>query len=359
MAKIAGFQFGHVEWFSKAGSSKQHTFKSSHGTQRGRGWSSADVLAEAERKKGHCQHVESPQPPTILHGSFDKVREAARTWAATQTVEVKLKDGTVKHRAMRSDGPEMAAGVISFPRDRMDEWEAYRDHAIKELKKKHGERLRLVLEHLDENHPHIHYYLVPKPGEDFGVVHDGYKASREARSQPGNKIRTAFNEAMKGWQDWLQEAVAKPFGLARIGPARARSTRKEWRKDEVRRLEEREATVATKEQTLSAEVERVAKLMTDIERREDLLVKKQEQISLMEIMKTASVATQLLKTKDETAKLHEQAARLVKENEAAKAELRNIFDKFGLLQQQAVQVHAPRILEMLEVKTTKIDSLGL
>jgi hypothetical protein len=224
-----GFQFAHLDWFSAAGAPKTRAVAtSSHGSQRGRGWNNAEILAEAMREPGNCDHVAKPMPPMIYHGSIDEVTEAITAFVDSQKVQVRLKSGEVAVRKPRSDSPSLAAGVISFPQTRIDEWPAFRDHAIRQLEDRYGERLRCVLEHLDERHPHIHFYLVPRPGESFSAVHDGYEASRDARKKPGNKIRAAFRGAMTIWQDWVQSAICGPFALARLGPGRRRLSRRRW-----------------------------------------------------------------------------------------------------------------------------------
>lgn len=317
-----GFQFGHTDWAGKKGAAKKSqrwSTRGSHGTQRTTGWSAADILAEAARLKGHCEHVPHPKPPGLVYGvPLDEVEAICDTWAATQKVEVKAKDGTIRHRKMRSDAPMMACGVISFPVDRLDEWPAFRDHAIDELEKKHGKRLRSVVEHLDESHPHLHFYLVPEPGEDFGVVHDGYAASRLARSEPGNKIRTAFKAAMVGWQDWLHEKIGAPFGLARLGPARARQTNKEWKESEKTRiLEQQQKQVDERAKDQEATQERIEKLLADLERRDALIVKKQHSLDMTHIDRT----TVLTKRIDGVNKTQAELDRLIAENAKTNEEL--------------------------------------
>lgn len=131
-----GFQFAHLQWSAKIRVSKRQMIKGYFGSQRGKGWSASDILAEAERKIGHCSHVENPKPPNRIHGApLDQVEEYAERWAATQKVSVRLKNGVIVKRKMRSDAPILASGVISFPKNREDRWPAFRDHAIKQLKK--------------------------------------------------------------------------------------------------------------------------------------------------------------------------------------------------------------------------------
>lgn len=355
-----GFQFGHNQWSGKKGAAKKSqkwSTRASHGTQRSSGWSAADILAEAARLKGHCEHVPSPKPPGLVYGvPLDEVEAICDTWAASKKVEVKMKDGTIRHRKMRSDAPILASGVISFPKDRADEWPQFRDHAVQELEKKHGKRLRSVVEHLDESHPHLHFYLVPLPGEDFGIVHDGYAASRAARSQPGNKIRTAFQDAMRKWQDWLHESIGAPFGLARIGPARARLDNEEWKESEKKRaLEQQQKQVDEGAKQQEAAQARIDKLLADVERREGLITKKQHSIDMKDIERTTILAKKIT----DANKTQQELDRLVAENDKSKTELRGIFDTLTLLQQQAVEVHQPKILETLQIKVTKATKLGL
>jgi hypothetical protein len=346
-----GFQFAHIDWYSQSGAKKRASFSSSHGTQRGRGWSNSEILAEATRKPGNCGHVPSPSPPTICHGSIQEVEDAIEAFVAENKVEVTLKSGLVVSRKARSDSPSMAAGVISFPRDRIAEWPAFRDHAIEQLKERHGDRLRCVLEHLDEAHPHIHYYVVPRPSEAFGVVHDGYAASRAARKQPENKIRAAFQAAMRAFQDWVQSAICAPFALARLGPGRARLSRKAWKADEIDRLEEREKAVVTRETTLDASQVQIDKLLADLKRRESLMEIKAKDANHKHIERTASLAAQQTKAQ-------EQLDRLYAENNKARKDLVDIYMTMTEIQRTVLQARVPEIIEILHsAKKTKLPAI--
>lgn len=221
------FQFGHLSWAARVRTAKRSSIKVGGVTTREVGWSAQDLADEAERKAGACEHIEAPQPPNLIFG----VMPSEAVVEATEWGNNAKEGGEKRKTKLRSTSPVMAAGVISLPDSlKNDVWPIYRDECVKALKDKYGERLRSVVEHLDEAHPHIHFYLVPNPGEDFGAVHEGYAASRKARKEPENKVRTAFQQAMQGWQDWLFEAVSSRFGLARTGPARERIKRQEWQR---------------------------------------------------------------------------------------------------------------------------------
>ena len=311
-----GFQFAHIQWFGKIGSSKRQFTESTHGSQRGKGWSAADILAEAGRVKGHCSHVDDPQQPTLIYGlPLNQVEGIADNWAKHQATKVTSVNGKISTRKMRSDAPTLVSGVISFPKERIAEWPAFRDHAIAQLKQKYSERLISVVEHLDETHPHLHFYLVPNIDEPFGAVHAGYAASRAARKSKGNLIRSSFKEAMRKWQDWIQESIAAPFGLARIGPRRARETNARWKSDEAKRLLKlREAAARQREGDL-------AKKEANLMRREALILNKEQAIESANIAHTQLMAAQFIDLIKEKTKAVNEVAENVKIADKLKAVL--------------------------------------
>ena len=223
------YQFAHIQWAARVRSNKQSSVEQNGMKTRDVGWSAQDLADEAERMPHACEHVESPQPPTLVYGVMPSQAVAEATaWGGQAT------EGRDKRRTkLRSTSPVIAAGVVSLPSSMIDVWPAYRDEVVEALKERYGDRLRSVVEHLDEAHPHMHFYLVPKPGEQFGAVHEGYQARNEERKKgPGAKVRTAYQDAMKGWQDWLHERVSSRFGLLRLGPKRERLSRQEYKRQQ-------------------------------------------------------------------------------------------------------------------------------
>lgn len=227
------YQFAHVEGYARAA-----------GRGKKGGNSVAGVVAEAEREPGYCHHVEAPQEPTLLYG----VRPSEAGRMAVEWAEA-AKDA--RGHALRKDGLCLLGGVISLPRAMEERWEPFSKDALKWLKKEYGPRLRSVISHNDEAHPHIHFFVVPKPGERFEEVHDGIRAMAAANPNRGDRDRSAaqktldrkagglaFVEAMRAWQDRFWEGVARRYGLARLGPRRQKLTRAEWkaREAEARRL---------------------------------------------------------------------------------------------------------------------------
>ena len=186
----------------------------------------SEIAAEAERHPDAIPHIEKPLPPILLFGVMpSEVVKEAEEWAQT------AKDAI--GRKLRIDGMCMDAGVVSFPADRIDEWPAYRDEAIEWLKKKYGDNLKSIVEHTDEPYPHIHFYVVPKKGEKFDSIHEGYAAMNAVpKESPRIDRKTAFGVAMTAWQDEVYLAFGLKYGLARTGPRRQRLTRAEWQEQQ-------------------------------------------------------------------------------------------------------------------------------
>ena len=225
-----GYQFIHLEGYAKSGS-RQKAVPPKDG-KRGRPavrkWSARDIAAEAMREPDACPHVEHPQPPRVLHGCTPmEAAVLAEEWASTAL------DG--RGHALRADGLAMAAGVVSLPSERAEDWPQFRDATVQWLQEQYGPRLRSVVEHTDEMHPHLHFYAVPLEGERFDVLHPGRKAAAE-KARPGGKKgaqNTEYNRAMQGWQDGFQNAIAAHFGLTRLGPGRRRLSRGAWKAEQA------------------------------------------------------------------------------------------------------------------------------
>lgn len=215
---MTGYQFHHLESYARVA-----------GKKKTGGHSIYSISAEAERQAGACDHVPSPQPPSLLYGCMpSEAAQQAAAWAE------KAKDS--RGHALRKDGLCLGGGVITWPAERsQEEWEAYRDSSIAWLRSKHGNRLLSVVEHLDEPHKHIHYYLIPQEGERFDVLHPGRAAAAGAKAA-GNKKgeqNTAYIVAMRQWQVDFHREVSAHHGLTRLGPRRRRLTRAEWKAEQV------------------------------------------------------------------------------------------------------------------------------
>lgn len=214
-----GYQFAHIQGYARTGSQQRKGDR-----MQPRKWGIRDIVAEAEREPDACPHVAAPMPPILLHGAMPSQAEAAaHAWAAT------AKDA--KGRKLRTDGLCLLSGVISLPDERAEDWPQFRAATVQWLRDQYGERLQSVVEHTDEEHPHLHFYAVPLEGERFEVLHVGRQAAAVAAAEGKKKgaQNAAYKKAMQGWQDDFQEKVAASFGLARTGPGRERLTRGEWK----------------------------------------------------------------------------------------------------------------------------------
>jgi hypothetical protein len=214
-----GFQFLHVESYARQA-----------GKGKAGGHTVASVMAEATRQPDACPHVENPAPPVLLFGCpLAEVEAEATNWAANSVDAI--------GRKLRKDGLCLLGGVISAPDD-MDakDWAAMKLDAIAWLNR--DGRLVSVAEHTDEAHRHIHFYKVPAPGQRFETLHPGRAAALAAKADgalKGDQNR-AYKEAMRGLQDDFFEQVGARHGLTRLGPAKRRLTRSEWKAEQVAAL---------------------------------------------------------------------------------------------------------------------------
>lgn len=208
-----GYQFIHLEAYAREASKQKKG--SAHKSVR-------DIIAEAAREPGNCPHVEFPEPPEIIYGSLYDAERSANEWAEQATDD--------KGRKLRKDGHCLLAGVISLPKQRESEWPEFSKLSLKYLKQKYGDRLKAVVGHHDESHPHMHFYCVARPSESFSSIHEGQKAAKKVKKAGKKKgeQNTAYIQAMRLFQDDFYFKVGIRAGLVRFGPKRKRKTRAEW-----------------------------------------------------------------------------------------------------------------------------------
>lgn len=209
------FQFVHVNSYSRTLSKKATHSK----------WSAKDVVAEATRDPSAIPHIDNPQAPIHVYGQpIEELLGTLDAWAAV------TKD--TLGRATRKDAVCLLAGVFSAQEGTPpDQWEQIKTDAIKWAQDKYGERLKTVLEHVDEGHPHCHFYVVPLPGESFDQVHEGRAAVKAFIAAGGEKTKSnaVYRDVMRGFQDEYYDAVGAPSGMTRIGPGKRRLTREAWK----------------------------------------------------------------------------------------------------------------------------------
>lgn len=217
------FQFVHVNSYSRTLSKKASHAK----------WTAADVVAEATRDPSAIPHIDTPQAPIHVYGKpIEQLLGALDHWAEN------TKDAGGK-RATRKDAVCLLAGVFSVPAGTpVEDWEQIKKDAIEHLQAKYGACLHTVIEHVDEDHPHCHFYVVAEPGQAFETVHQGRAAVKEFIAQGGSKRESnnVYREAMRAYQDEYFDAVGAKNGMARIGPGRRRLTRSAWKAEQLQAL---------------------------------------------------------------------------------------------------------------------------
>ena len=186
-------------------------------------WSANDILAEAARRPGACDHVTEPLPPTLIHGVTLEQIEAELT-----DIQSNARDAV--GRRLRKDATVLLAGVASYPSDGGD-YEVWKQLTVEWLRYRFGENLRAVVEHLDESHPHLHFFIVDPIAGNVKGLHPGFAAAK-GMVNPVLQ-RKAYTEAMRTFQDEYWGHVGGPTALARIGPRRRRLTRDEWAQEQA------------------------------------------------------------------------------------------------------------------------------
>lgn len=222
--------FNHYEVYGRRGAHKRHS------TQRRP--SLFDIHAELMRAPGGCQHITNPAPPNILVGLHpDVVIEQAVTFAA-QAVGIRI------------DTPILLAGVMTWPvpretiensEEEREKYLAWQNDAVAWAQGLWGERLKCVVEHVDEGRLHLHYWVLPElcPDRRLSIcdVDFGRRAAKATDDAGGNgrEQKAASEQAMRAFQDRYWNEVGCKHGLARLGPRRLRLTRQEWKDQEAER----------------------------------------------------------------------------------------------------------------------------
>lgn len=225
------FQFIHNDAYGREGSTQTKTVIKKNGdrvTTTKKVRSLREILEEQARELEACPHIDRPSPPRILYGVPPlEVLAIAEEWAET------AKDA--RGHKLRKDGNVALVGVASLPREMEDDFPKFAEDTLVFLKEKYGDRLKSVVIHDDEAHPHLHYSVVPRIGERFEDIHEGIKAKNEAKKN-GEKLKgqnLAYISAMREFQDDFYNKVGMKNGLARLGPGRRRLTRGEWNREKA------------------------------------------------------------------------------------------------------------------------------
>lgn len=230
------YQFVHLDLWSRKADPK--------------GRSTSFIFDEASRKPIACVHVPDPRPPTTLYGvAIEEARAMHDTAAEVANTTVKGKP-----RKIRADQKTLHTVVASHPytveevradKAKLSEVRDWERRTIQWLRKQYGPALKTVIRHTDEKQWHIHAYIIPTADPEMKAMsfHPGTIAKRAVKSagpRPGEDAKAlnkrsdvAYKSAMRGWQDSYHDAVAAPCGLTRLGPARRRLSREEWKAEQA------------------------------------------------------------------------------------------------------------------------------
>ena len=225
-----GYQFFHIEAYARVAKSYEREITIKKGSRAGQKEikktetrSLEEIMGEQARIEQDCPHVGDPRRPGLLYGVPPmEVLAIADEWAD------QAKDS--RGYKIKKDGSVAIVGVASLPREMEDDFPEFAEATLKWLKAKYGDRLKSVVVHDDEPHPHLHFTVIPRKGERLDDIHEGLKAKSEAKknNQKGKAQNLAYIGAMRKLQDDFYEKVAMRSGLTRLGPARTRDTRSVW-----------------------------------------------------------------------------------------------------------------------------------
>jgi hypothetical protein len=140
----------------------------------------------------------------------------------------------------------LIAGVVSYPLEtkylknndeKLKLYEEWQKRTIKHIDQEFGaDNVMCILEHTDEEYPHLHFYVKPKltPDKTYTLddLHPGRRAVKEMggyTKENGKQRRIAYKAGMREFQDRFYNSVSSYFAHARTGPRRQRLTREGWK----------------------------------------------------------------------------------------------------------------------------------
>jgi hypothetical protein len=197
-------------------------------------------INEGLRAEGFCPHVHNPQEPQILYGKTeglaDKIDALKASTKRQVTQLTRSKVLKTFERSIRDSEDVVLFGIASWPRKWSEEnprlYAESKNKTVEKLKKQYGNQLQAVVFHDDEEHPHLHFWVIPDNLEMFRVcpATAAEKALDVSKSKSTSKMRMAVrSQALKTYQkEWHHEVFASA-GLAKEGPRRRRMTRVEWK----------------------------------------------------------------------------------------------------------------------------------
>lgn len=178
------------------------------------------ILDEATRVPDACSHVDGPKPPRWIAGSRDVIEAAVEDYKAKDKQVVHMADGTTRIRKRRGDCCCLVAGMASHPipvaelnKENAEAVKQWMSATVDFLKNQFGEKLKGVCLHLDESHPHLHFFVVG----DAQRLHPGMKNEIKGHTRiadPDERM-DAHKAGLKKWLDKYHAEVGSLFGLER------------------------------------------------------------------------------------------------------------------------------------------------
>ena len=156
----------------------------------------AQMVGARDRRRGHAPSltpapVAQPCRPRCCTAAPGRGREAGPRLGRQQPG----RQGA--QAARRWPRPGGWGGVL--PAEQRQDWPRFREATVAWLRQQYGERLRSVVEHTDEAHPHLHFYAVPLPGERFQVLHPGRQAAAEKGPPRGKRAHRTPHTSRLWW----------------------------------------------------------------------------------------------------------------------------------------------------------------
>ncbi len=191
------------------------------------------IVAEATRVPANSPRVSHPVKPKLIYGADPRD-------VGVEAVSLSLLANDRIGRRLRSNGAVLLAGVVSYPMpvscmgefvSDYDVYHHWRTLVVDWLKLEHGDRLKSVVEHVDEDMLHLHFFSLPTIGIDnrldFAQAHPGRHSLNAAVDRGVCKAaqQAAYTQAMIDYQDRLHSQVSVLFGHERVGPRRRRIER--------------------------------------------------------------------------------------------------------------------------------------
>lgn len=261
----------------------------------------AQVIGEGLRSGQYHAHVTDPKPPVVLFGDPATFQQVHDDHVAQRKTRV-AKNGKDIERAIRRDRHTLFTIVASFPVPTATVEASSREQArfknwahltLEWVQRYYGSQLKTAFAHVDEEYPHLHFWLLPDYHDgDASHLHFGKRIKRatvaglKAQGVPPREAVAAGNAALKrtmrSWQDSYHEDVGIRLGMHRYGPRRRRLSRAQWAAEKSmvahrRRLEEDRERLEAHVAALEAAISVMGDQKRDLETKAKLFVDRAEQ----------------------------------------------------------------------------------